>query len=186
MMEWATIFSEALTYDAFLAAHGSADQTRQWNETAHRTPLSDEQLGILGGFVRRMNVFCLAGAWCGDCAMQCPVLHRFSRSTTTIQLRFVDRDANPELADALRICGGVRVPVVVFLSEDFHECGRYGDRTLSRYRVLASGRGEPANPADPDSIEQISMGVVGDWLIEFERIQLMLRLSSRLRRLHGD
>jgi hypothetical protein len=28
--------------------------------------------------------------------------------------------------------------------------------------------------------------VVGDWLREFERVQLMLRLSPRLRQKHGD
>jgi hypothetical protein len=28
--------------------------------------------------------------------------------------------------------------------------------------------------------------VVADWLEEFERVQLILRLSGRLRQLHGD
>jgi hypothetical protein len=28
--------------------------------------------------------------------------------------------------------------------------------------------------------------VVGDWLDQFERVQLILRLSGRLRQVHGD
>jgi len=33
-----------------------------------------------------------------------------------------------DVARELAICGGNRIPVVVFLSEDFFECGRYGER----------------------------------------------------------
>jgi hypothetical protein len=36
---------------------------------------------------------------------------------------------------------------------------------------------------DADPVQQ---AVVQDWLNEFERVQWILRLSPRLRRLHGD
>ena len=85
-----------------------------------------------------MPVLCLAGTWCGDCIQQCPVFDHFAQATGYINLRFVDRDAVPLLRDALAINGGHRVPVVVFLSEDWFEVARYGERTLSIYRRLAS------------------------------------------------
>jgi len=77
--------------------------------------------------------------------------------------------------------------VVVFLSEDFFECGRYGDRTLSKYREMAStllGAACPTGIIKPDS--SLLEAVTAEWLAEFERIQLMLRLSQRLRTRHGD
>ena len=84
-----------------------------------------------------MKVLCLAGAWCGDCVNQCPIFDHFARLAPSIQLRFFDRDAHPDLSAELKICGGGRVPVVVFLSEDGQLVGWYGDRTLSKYRQMA-------------------------------------------------
>ena len=83
-------------------------------------------------FRRRMPVLCLAGAWCGDCINQCPVFDHFASASSLIELRFIDRDARPDLRDLLSINGGHRVPVVVFLSEDWFEVSRYGDRQVSR------------------------------------------------------
>ncbi len=76
---------------------------------------------------------------------------------------------------------------MVFLSEDYQEIGRYGDRTLSRYRQMmaqmfgpscASGLVLPTGPE--------LNAIVQDWLNEFERVQSLLRISPRLRQLHGD
>ena len=102
-------------------------------------------------------------------------------------MQFYDRDAHPELAGELAVCGASRVPAVLFLSEDNFPCGRYGDRTLSKYRQMAAEQLGPAcalggaNPGD-----QLLTAVVQDWLDEFERIQLILRTSGRLRKLHND
>ena len=61
-----------------------------------------------------------------------------SRASSQIDLRFIDRDTQLDIRDALAINGGHRVPVVVFLSEDGFEVSRYGERTLSAYRRLAA------------------------------------------------
>ena len=103
-----------------------------------RFSLTSGQQALLAGFTRQMPVLCLAGAWCGDCINQCPVFDHFARITSSIDLRFIDRDARPELRDLLLINGGQRVPVLVFLSEDWFEVSRYGDRTVSLYRRLAA------------------------------------------------
>ena len=56
----------------------------------------------------------------------------------SVDLRFVDRDAIPELRDELRVLGAMRVPMVVFLTANFHEIGRYGDRALTVNRAKAA------------------------------------------------
>src|SRR5690606_23611235 len=137
---------------------------------------------------RRMPVFCLAGAWCGDCVHQCPILdHIAAANPDRIEVRYLDRDARPELADALRINGGRRVPTVVFLSEDFQEVARFGDRTLARYRRLAADQLGPSCPTGlvPPAAEELA-AVTAEWVDQFERAQLILRLSGRLREKHGD
>ncbi len=134
-----------------------------------------------------MPVICLAATWCGDCVNQCPAFDLFARASSQIDLRFVDRDANTDLRDLLAINGGQRIPVVVFLSEDWFEVARYGERTVSVYRRMAADLLGPACPTGlvPPSETAIAT-LTAEWLAEFERAQLILRLSPRLRSLHGD
>jgi hypothetical protein len=76
---------------------------------------------------------------------------------------------------------------LLFLSEDGFPCGRTGDRTLSAYREIVSRQLGPSCPTGIVPPEKSHLqNVVQDWLDEFERIQLMLRTSSRLRQMHGD
>jgi hypothetical protein len=187
MIEWSKVFAEALPYRAFLDGYATPSQRTRWDAMHGRFALSAEQEALLGGFARRMSVLCLAGAWCGDCINQCPAFDHFARAATAIDLRFLDRDARPDVRDALAINGGHRVPVVVFLSEDGFEVARYGERTPSIYRRLAAERLGPACPtglvAPP---EDALAATTAEWLAEFERVQLILRLSPRLREKHGD
>jgi hypothetical protein len=79
------------------------------------------------------------------------------------------------------------VPVAAFFSEDFTPVVFYGDKTLSAYRAAASAQlGDScASGAAPPPADQIT-AVASDWLDQFERAHLILRLSARLRQLHGD
>jgi hypothetical protein len=134
-----------------------------------------------------MPVLCLAGTWCGDCVNQCPAFDHFASVSSAIDLRFLDRDARPDVREALAINAGHRVPIVLFLSEDGYEVARYGERTLSIYRKLAADQLGPSCPTGlvPPSADALTVSV-SEWLAEFERAQLILRLSPRLRQLHGD
>ncbi|MBX6314221.1 MAG: thioredoxin family protein [Isosphaeraceae bacterium] len=186
-MDWSTLFAEALPYTAFLDRYATPEQRARWEAMHARIRLTEEQKTLLGSFRRQMPVFVLNGAWCGDCINQCPIFDHFARATPAIDLRFFDRDARPEVRDALMMNGGHRVPMVVFLSEDWQEVARYGDRTLSRYRQLAADQLGPACPTGlvPPG-DDATARVIQEWLNEFERAQLVLRLSPRLRQRHGD
>lgn len=187
-MHWSEVFNQSLTYDEFLNRHASPEQRSRWGAIHDRVVLSDDQRRLLGGFTRLMPTICLAGAWCGDCVNQCPILDHLARASGgTIALRLLDRDAIPEVADALSINGGRRVPVVLILSEDHFEVSRMGDRTLSAYRRKAAehlGASCPTGLVPPD--EEAMRTVTQEWLDQFERAHLLLRLSARLREKHGD
>ena len=103
-------------------------------------------------------------------------------------MRYIDRDENDTLKDRLKICGGSRVPQIVFLSEEGAFVGRNGDRTLSRYRDMAASQLGAACPSGiiGQSGDPVLNGVIQDWLDEFERIHWILRLSPRLRQIHQD
>jgi thiol-disulfide isomerase/thioredoxin len=186
MLDYGSKFKEGLTYEEFLAKHGTEDHRRKWGVMHSRIALSAAQKELLSGWIREMKVICLAGAWCGDCVNQCPIFDHFAAATSKIHVRYFDRDLNPDLGKALSVCGAARVPAVLFLSEDDHQCGFYGDRTLSRYRILGSElSGAACSTGLPTDMGLVN-AVVQDWLDEFERIQLILRTSGRLRQKHGD
>ena len=180
-------FAHAHTYDQYVRT-GTGEQQRRWKEAFDDVSLTPQQRAILSGFVREMKVLMISGIWCGDCILQCPMLQRIADGNRLrVNLRFLDRDENLDLAEQLKINTGLRVPLAIFLAEDFELCSVYGERTLSRYRAIATQRLGPACPTGivaPGAAELSS--TLQEWLNEFERIQLMLRLSPRLREKHGD
>ncbi|MCH2183142.1 MAG: thioredoxin family protein [Mariniblastus sp.] len=182
-----TIFTSALPYLEFLQQHGSETDRHRWNSVAEKIELKPEQIEVLHGFRREMRVLCLAGTWCGDCVEQCPIFQRFATETARIDLRFIDRDQDPELAAEMQLAGAARVPQVVFLSEEGAVVGRYGDRTLARYRQMGRDlSGAACSTGLVNESDTTFHGVIQDWLDEFERIQWILRTSPRLRKIHGD
>lgn len=96
-------------------------------------------------------------------------------------------DADRQVAVELSICGAPRVPMLVFISEDNYECGRFGERTLATYRdkvMKMQGAACPTGLVAPPS--DLLQANVNEWLGYFERIQLMLMTSPRLMKLHGE
>lgn len=184
--EWTSLFERGLRYGEFLERHGSPEQRRRWSDHANALELTAPQRELLARFRRTMRVLCLAGAWCGDCVHQCPILQAFAGATDAIDLKFLDRDVLRDLSHRLRICGGDRVPLAVFLSEDFEFVSLFGDRTLSRYRQLVQQlEGQHCSTGLAVDLPMLQ-AATQDWLNEFERVQWLLRTSARLRQLHGD
>jgi hypothetical protein len=180
-------FTAGLPLPAFLAKYGTDTDRAKWGRATEQTTLTDAQRQLLGKFTRRTNVLVLAGAWCGDCAGQCPIFERFAEAAPVIVTHYLDRDEHADVQAELKINGGNRVPVLVFFSEDGYEVARYGERTLAKYRQMASQLvGESCGTGLVKSNDPLQMQIVQDWLNEFERVQWILRLSPRLRKIHGD
>ena len=186
-LEFMTKWEQGLSYGEFLDRYATPEQRRRWDDLHAQVALTTTQLSLLHGFQRDMLVMVVAGAWCGDCVQQCPILEQFAQQTSRLRIRYFDRDDHGDLADGLSICGGRRVPSVLFLAEDGSPCGRYGDRTLAKYRDMASKLEGAACPTGLVAPSQLLLAdVTQEWLDQFERVQLMLRLSPRLRQKHGD
>jgi len=182
-MDFSAQYEKGQTYHDFLERYGTDEHRQRWQAFYDGVALDNDQQSLLMSFVREMKVLVLAGTWCGDCVNQCPILERICEASPKIGIRYLDRDDNPELTEVLSVNGGHRVPVTVFLSEDGYVCGRYGDRTLARYRQMASALASDGE-STPD--ENFAEQVIQEWVNEFERYQLMLRTSGRLREQHGD
>lgn len=176
----------AQDYEAYLG-HSKPEEMAKWTESEQRIPaLSEEQRSRLQRYGRELRVLLYGGIWCGDFQRQGPILKRIVEACSKdVKLRIIERDASKELQDELRILGALRTPVAVFLSEDWWEVDRFGDRTLSVYRSRAAreiGRGEDLGVLSPNALAiQLE-----EWVEVFERVLLMLRLAPLLRKRHGD
>ncbi|MFK7962291.1 MAG: thioredoxin family protein [Phycisphaerales bacterium] len=183
----ASKFELASSYADFVATGDGLGQSGQWHERHNRLELSAEQLALVGGFTREMKVLCLTGTWCGDCALQGAAMQRVAEANPLIDLRFIPKaDEHADLIVPAQINAGFRVPVTWFMAEDFEPVSAFGDRTLSRYRSMArKALGEAATVIAPPPADPVRE-VLSEVLDEFERVQLVLRLSGRLRQKHGD
>jgi thiol-disulfide isomerase/thioredoxin len=180
-------FSAGLPYLEFLARYATSAHSQRWAATYDKVELMPAQRDVLALFRRETNILVLAGAWCGDCSGQCPIFERFAKAAPVLKVRYLDRDDHADVQEYLQINGGNRVPVLVFFNEDGQEVARYGERTLSQYRLLVAQLGGAGCPtgilaAGTPLLAQMTQ----DWLDEFERVQWILRLSPRLRARHGD
>ncbi|MAD19437.1 MAG: thiol reductase thioredoxin [Planctomycetaceae bacterium] len=180
-----TTHAAGLDFEAYVAT--DPKRAPDWRAIHERTTLTPSRRTLIEGFVRRLNVIVVSGTWCGDCVQQGPLLARIAEASDLIDLRWVDRDEQPELASRVRINGGDRVPVAVFMNEFFEPVSILGDRTLNRYRAIAARNLGPSCPLPNAPVADSELDdTLQDWLDEFERVQLLLRLSPRLRAHHGD
>lgn len=180
-------FDQAHAYDAYVAT-GTDAQQDGWKKIYDQCQLTDEQTKLVGAFTRQMRVLVSSGVWCGDCVQQIPLLQKIAEASNgTVDLRIVDRDEHSDLAEQIQICGGMRVPVAIFMAEDFELVSIFGDRTLTRYRAIAKKQlgAACAIPGAPVPNDELA-GTLQDWLDEVERVHLLLRLSTRLRQKHND
>ena len=178
-------YEAGLSWDAYLAASGH--HAEPWIAARKNLVITDSQQALLRGFTRDMRVLIVSGAWCGDCVRQGPVMAAIAEHCPQIALRFIDKDAEASPIASLEINGGHRVPVAVFMAEDGVAVSTLGDRTLSYYRWLAAQRLGSACPVPGAPIpDDVLASLVQDWMNECERVQLLLRLSPRLRERHGD
>lgn len=180
-------FDAGLPYDQYLATGKPADQ-QAWRDFASGLALTAEQKSLLDGFTRRIHVIAVSGTWCGDCVKQLPFLRLIEQHRSDlIVCRYLDRDVHMDFAKTLPICGGTRVPVVVFANEDFDFLALEGDRSLARYRALAARQLGAACeiPTARTSDDEVSR-TQADWVGYLERVQLMCRLSTKLRERHAD
>jgi hypothetical protein len=179
-------FDRGLPYREY-AATATLSQRPGWDAAYERTRLDPPQRALISGFVRPMPVLVLSGTWCGDCVAQCPMLARIAEGSPQIDLRFLDRDEHRDLSERATICGGQRVPTAIFMNPDLEFVSLLGDRTLARYRAIAAAKlgafcPLPGAEVPPDE----AAATLQDWVDEFERVHLLLRLSPKLRTRYGD
>lgn len=175
-----------MEYAAYLATDPA--KAENWRKIDREVDLTQQQRQLIEGFTRQMRVLAISGIWCGDCVVQGPLIQKIADANPqAIDLKWIDRDEHLDLAQQVAINAGLRVPMVIFMAEDYELVSVMGDRTLTRYRALAAKQLGASCPLPGAPVPQDELrATLQDWLDEFERVHLLLRLSARLRKRHGD
>ena len=184
---WKSAFALALPYGEYVGT-GNGRERAAWQRADAAVPsLPGDAAQRVDAGGRILNILCLSGIWCGDCVRSVPILHQAAQAAgNSVTLRILDRDALPEVRDELRVLGAMRVPMAVFLTEDFHEIARYGDRPLAVYRNKAVTELGAACPLPGAADSDALAAETAEWLDLLERVVLMARLAPPLRARHGD
>jgi hypothetical protein len=180
-------FGLAHPYDAYVAT-GTPDQQEKWHTSREGIALTPPQQVLLLSFKRKVNILISSGIWCGDCSAQCPMLAAIGAANPgLLDVRFLNRDAHMDLAQEISICGGYRVPTVLCLNEEFDLVSLMGDKSLTRLRATAARKlgAACALPGAPVPVDETA-ATLQDWVNEVERVQLLVRLSTKLRAKHKD
>jgi hypothetical protein len=176
---WKRAFERAADYETYLQ-QSPADKAARWRDQASHLPaLAPEERARLVGHGCPVNLLLVSGVWCGDCVRQGPIIKQIADAVgPDLTLRVIDRDLDPAVRDEVRLLGAMRVPVAIFLTTQFLEVGRFGDRMLSTYRrkaVTEVGAACPLPTARTPVDELVTERA--EWLDIFERMLLMVRLS---------
>ena len=110
MIDFQARFEAALSYGAFLDNYGTPEHQQRWADLYERFKLSEAHREVLDTFVREMNVLCMAGAWCGDCAIQCPIFEHFARACSRISPPLINIPFLAPIPVPTRMANGVANP----------------------------------------------------------------------------
>jgi thiol-disulfide isomerase/thioredoxin len=125
---WKKHYDMALPYEEYLKT--DPEKAKRWIDFEPRAPnLSEDQIKRIQGYDRVINILIYSGIWCGDCVRQVPIIKKIAEAVgEKVNFKLIERETSPELMEELRIVGATRVPRIVFLTEDFWEIHRVGDR----------------------------------------------------------
>lgn len=123
-------FAQGLTYDDF--KNRLTKNRERYLANEQQVPLEPEDSTFFQGLGRPVHVLVLAEEWCGDVIGNLPILGRIAEVSGWLDLRIFLRDENADLMDQYLNEGKYRsIPVFVFLDEQFHEIGRFVERSAA-------------------------------------------------------
>lgn len=120
-------FDGGVTFPQMVA--GSAQYGPLFAAQNARAIVPDDLLARAQSLGSNWHLLVISEDWCIDSQSSLPVIAALADRATNLDLRIVERDANPELMDAHLTNGTARsIPVVILLDANYVERGWWGPR----------------------------------------------------------
>lgn len=139
MLDFKTIWDQALTFGAFVAAC-KAEHCGLWQGIYNLARVPGWAVSAVpAGETRRLLV--IAEDWCGDASNTVPIIAKLADQVPGLELRMIMRDQNPEVMDQYLTNGARSIPIVIALDESFQEIGHWGPRPTELQAWVMANRG---------------------------------------------
>ncbi len=125
MQDFRTLWDQALTFEAFLAA--STKHKGLWEGIYGIARIPEWAAAAVPAGVER-KLLVIAEDWCGDASSTVPVMAKLAATVPGLELRVILRDQNPELMDRYLTNGSRSIPIVIALDGEYRELGHWGPR----------------------------------------------------------
>ena len=125
MLDFRTLWDNALTFDAFLAA--STKHKGLWEGLYGISRIPAWAASAVPADARR-KLLVIAEDWCGDASSTVPLLARLASEVPGLELRIILRDQHPAVMDRYLTNGSRSIPIVIVLDDEYNEVGHWGPR----------------------------------------------------------
>jgi Thioredoxin len=126
MLDFKMLWEKGLSFDAFVASC-KAQYCGLWQGIHDLTRIPTWAREAVPEGTRR-KLLVIAEDWCGDASNTVPVVAKLVESIPGLELRVIQRDANPEVMDQYLTNGSRSIPIVIALNDDYQEIGHWGPR----------------------------------------------------------
>ena len=99
-----------------------------WDALYKRAVIPEEILARAKTLKQPWHLLVLSEEWCGDSINTLPLVAKLTDALPGIDMRIVERDANPDLMDAHLTGTSRSIPVLMLLDHDYAERGWWGPR----------------------------------------------------------
>ena len=125
-LDFRAIWQQALPFAEMVAAASEVHRPLWEGIHRHATAPAWAVAAVPPGTALRLIM--LTEDWCMDTVNTAPFLSRFTEAVRGVELRFLARDAHPEVMDRYLTNGSRSIPVVIVLDGGFRELGHWGPR----------------------------------------------------------
>ena len=123
---FAHLWDEAPTYERFVKE--STQHCELWTGVYRAARVPAQLVAEAAALGRRFRLLTIVEDWCGDATNTIPVIVRWVEQLPNAEIRLVRRDEHPDLMDAYLTGTSRSIPIVVVLTEEMEEIGRWGPR----------------------------------------------------------
>jgi hypothetical protein len=126
MLDFKPIWEQAATFEQFVASC-KAEHCGLW-QAVYRLARVPEWAPNAVPEGSRRKLLVIAEDWCGDASNTVPIIAKLADTVPGLELRIIQRDANPEVMNRYLTNGARSIPIVIALDESFQELGHWGPR----------------------------------------------------------
>ncbi|MCK4765226.1 MAG: thioredoxin family protein [Candidatus Aminicenantes bacterium] len=118
-------FEKALPYEEYISLLGENLELYQHHYKKFTIPGAQEEK------IRKyksLKILVLAEPWCGDCTAILPIVGKIAETIGAWSVKVLLRDKNLDLMEQFLTRGGLAIPILLFLTEDYSLLSRWGPR----------------------------------------------------------